>query len=68
MITLKKIRKEKKISQKNIAKLINTSQQAISRLEQGKSTINNIQLLKLCKYLNISADILLGLKNKQNNN
>lgn len=64
MQKLKEIRKAKNISQQEIAKLINTNQESISRLERGNSTINNVQIKILCEYLNISADELLDIKLK----
>ena len=50
MIKLKELRKEKGITQKEIADIIKTNQESISRLEKGKSTINNIQIVKLCQF------------------
>lgn len=59
---LRKIRKEKNITQKEIADLLEITQQQVSRIEKGLSDLNSKQIIKLCKYLNVSADELLEIK------
>ncbi len=58
---IKEIRKEKNKSQEQIAKQLKTTQEQYSRYETGKRKLNVEQLYIICKYLNISADYLLGL-------
>lgn len=58
---IKEIRKEKNKSQEQIAKQLGIKQQQYSRYETGKRKLNAEQLITICKYLNISADYLLGL-------
>lgn len=58
---IKEIRKEKNKSQEQIAKQLGIKQQQYSRYETGKRKLNAEQLYIICKYLNISADYLLGL-------
>lgn len=65
-INIKKIRKEKEISQKEMAEIIGCSQQAMSEYETGKLIIP-IDLLKIfCLKNNVSADYITG-KTKINN-
>lgn len=59
---LKQIRKKKGITQKEIAELLNISQQQVSNIEKGLSELSSKQIIKLCNYLNVTADELLGLK------
>lgn len=59
---LKQIRKKKKITQQEIAKLLNITQQQVSRIENGLSDLSSKQIITLCKFLNVSADELLGLE------
>lgn len=47
--------------QKEIANLINTTQQQYSKIEKGISEITADKLIKLCLFYNVSADYILGL-------
>ena len=60
---LKQIRKLHKLTQKDMAKLINTSQSTISSYENGKSLILTAFLLEICSKLNVSADYIIGRSN-----
>lgn len=62
MENLKKIRKEHKINQQELAEKINVHQTLISKIEKGQSDITGSLLIKICKTLNCSSDELLGLK------
>ena len=56
------IRKEKGLSQKKVAEILDIPQQQYSRYENGKFDIPVRYVIALCKYYNISSDWLLGLK------
>lgn len=60
---LKELRKEKGLTQKEIAKLLNLSETGYASYEQGLSepSIDNIK--KICQMYKITADELLGLEN-----
>jgi len=60
MKRLQELRKSKGITQKEIAKHLNVQQTTYSKYERGASKVDNETLQKICKYLNISADYLLG--------
>jgi len=55
---IKEIRQIKKLTQKQLAKIINTSQSTISSYEKGKTMIITPFLYELCKRLNISMDYI----------
>jgi len=59
---LKEIRKEKKITQQEVAEKLHISQSYYARIEKGKGILTDKIIITLCKYFNISADELLGLK------
>lgn len=61
MIRLEKIRKTRGISQQEVAKIIESDQTKISRIERGRGNLNDQEIIRLCKALNCSADYLLGL-------
>ncbi len=52
-------RKQKKISQKELAKCINASQSNISNLEHGKNKFNINKLSEIANVLDVTLDDLL---------
>ena len=62
---LKDIRKDRDLSQKTIAKVLNTSQVQYSRYEMGIRLIPIDKLVILANYYNVSTDYLLGLTNER---
>lgn len=56
---LRQLRKENNLTQKDLAKYIDTTQGAIYFWEKGTEPSAG-QLLKLSKYFNVSVDYLLG--------
>lgn len=62
MRRLKELRKEKRLSQLNLAVKLEASQQTISRLEKEEDLFPTGDLLiRMAKYFNVSADYLLEL-------
>ncbi len=59
---LKEIRTSKNLTQKQLAILINSTERGIQRYESGERKPNFDAIIALCKALQISADVLLGLK------
>ncbi len=57
---LRKIRKEKGISQLKLALDLNTSQNTISRYETGEREPGINELIKIADYFDISIDYLVG--------
>ncbi|MGX7074505.1 helix-turn-helix domain-containing protein [Falseniella ignava] len=57
---LKKLRKEGKLTQKDIATFLNISQPAYQQFESGKKKMNLETMEKLADYFNVSIDYLLG--------
>ncbi|MDI3548173.1 MAG: hypothetical protein PWR10_1825 [Halanaerobiales bacterium] len=57
---LKKLRKEKGLYQKELAKIIGVSDGAIAMYETGKRTPDKEILDKLANYFDVSVDYLLG--------
>ena len=57
---LKQIRKEKGLSQEDLAELLDVSRQAVSKWEQGAGYPEVEKLLVLSNRLNISLDSLMA--------
>lgn len=60
ILQLKKLRKERKISQAKFAQAIGVSRSAVSMWEIEASQPDNDMLITIAKYFNISVDELLG--------
>ncbi len=61
---LRDTREDRDLTQSDIARVLNTTQQVYSRYENGTNEIPVRHIITLCRYYNISADYLLGLKSK----
>lgn len=57
---LKRIRKERKLTQKEFAKIVGISNQHISLFEREKHTPNIATLEWICKALGVTATEMLG--------
>lgn len=62
---IKELREDNDKTQKEIAEYLGTTQQVYSRYEKGENEIPVMPGLALCKYYNVSADCILGLKNRK---
>ncbi len=60
--TIRDLRKEKGLSQEELAKLLFLSQDTISLWERGKSLPDIVAVVKLTKIFNVTSDYLLGIE------
>lgn len=58
---LTELRTDRDLKQKDIAELLQTTQQYYSQYETGKRALPIEHLITLCKFYNVSADYILGL-------
>ncbi len=63
---LRGIREDRDIKQKDIAKILNVSQNTYSQYETGVITLTAEILIKLADYYNVSIDYLLDRTNNPN--
>ncbi|MCL2847046.1 MAG: helix-turn-helix domain-containing protein [Firmicutes bacterium] len=56
------LRRERELSQQEVADAIGVSQTTIGRIENGKIDVGSSTLLELAKFFNISSDYLLGIE------
>lgn len=61
---LSEIRNQRGLSQKKIAEVLDMQQQQYCRYENGQNEIPVRHIITLCKFYDISADWLLGLKDE----
>lgn len=60
---LKNIREDKDMTQSEIGKLLNKSQQGYNHIEAGRAELKIDDLIKLCEFYDLSADYIIGLTN-----
>lgn len=63
MIRLKDLREDRDLYQKDIAKILNVSQQQYSRCETEENQLSYDGLIKLALFYKTSVDYILGLTN-----
>lgn len=58
---IKELREDKDLKQSEIAEILNTTQANYSFIENGKAYLKADEVVKLCRYYNVSADYILEL-------
>lgn len=61
-----KFRKEKRLSQEQLAEKLGVSRQAISKWENGSAMPETEKLVTISEYFGVSMDVLLGKKEVEN--
>lgn len=61
---MRALREDKDLTQAQIAKIINKSQQGYNHIETGRAELKIEDLIKLCDFYNVSSDYLIGRKDK----
>lgn len=59
---LRELREDRDLKQADIAAVLGTTQQVYSRYENGVNEMPIRHLITLCRYYQVSADDILGLK------
>lgn len=65
MRIFKDLREDNDKTQQEIATYLGTSQTMYARYERGANELPLRHFIALCKYYNVSADYVLGLKRKK---
>ena len=60
---IKGLREDSDLTQAQLGKLLNKSQQGYSHIESGRAELKIDDLIKLCEFYNLSADYIIGLTN-----
>ena len=58
---IRNVREDRDLTQKDIAAVINKSQQGYNHIEMGRAELKIDDLKKLCSFYKLSADYLIGL-------
>lgn len=60
-LRLRKVRKQAKETQKQLAVLLDVSPNQVGEMENGRGATTLAKLARLCEHYNVTADYLLGL-------
>ena len=61
---LRNIREDRDLTQAEIGKVLNKSQQGYNHIEIGRAELKIEDLVTLCRFYDLSADYIIGLTNK----
>ena len=59
---IRDLREDNDLTQAEVAKVIRTTQQQYSKIENGKSDISGEKLIILAKFYNVTVDYILGIE------
>jgi transcriptional regulator with XRE-family HTH domain len=60
------VREDRDLTQAEIGKVLQKSQQGYNHIEAGRAELKIDDLIKLCKYYDLSADYLIGITDTPN--
>lgn len=60
---MRNLREDNDLTQREVAKVINKSQQGYSHIEEGRAELKIDDMVKLCRFYKVSADYFVGLAN-----
>ncbi len=58
---IRDVREDRDLTQEQIGRIINKSQQGYNHIEAGRAELKIDDLITLCRFYNLSADYLVGL-------
>ncbi len=58
---IKSVREDRDLTQAQVGKLLDKSQQGYNHIEAGRAELKIDDLIRLCKFYDLSADYLIGL-------
>ena len=61
---LREVREDRDLSQAEVGKVLNKSQQGYNHIEAGRAELKIDDLVKLCQFYNLTADYLVGLSDQ----
>ena len=64
-VMMRNLREDRDLTQKEVGKIINKSQQGYSHIEDGRAELKIEDLIKLCRFYGVSADYFIGLSSEE---
>lgn len=65
-VRMRNLREDRDLTQLQLGKLLNKSQQGYNHIESGRAELKIDDLIKLCDFYQVSADYLIGRTNEKN--
>ena len=62
---IRHIREDRDLTQEEVGKLLNKSQQGYNHIETGRAELKIDDLIRLCRFYGVSADYLIGLTDEK---
>ena len=62
---MRALREDNDLTQREVAKVINKSQQGYSHIEDGRAELKIEDMIKLCRFYGVSADYFIGILDKR---
>lgn len=62
---MRNLREDNDLTQREVAKVINKSQQGYSHIEDGRAELKIDDLIKLCKFYGVTADFFIGMSDEE---
>lgn len=62
---MRNLREDRDLTQAELGTVLNKSQQGYNHIEAGRAELKIDDLMKLCKFYDLSADYIIGLTNKK---
>ena len=63
-IRMRNLREDRDLTQKEVGAIIHKSQQGYSHIEDGRAELKIDDLIRLCRFYNVTADYFIGLSDK----
>ena len=60
-VRMRNLREDNDLTQREVARVINKSQQGYSHIEDGRAELKIEDLIKLCKFYGVTADYFIGM-------
>lgn len=61
---MRALREDRDLTQLQVAKIINKSQQGYNHIETGRAELKIEDLIRLCDFYKVSSDYFIGRKDK----
>ena len=58
---MRNLREDRDLTQREVARVINKSQQGYSHIEEGRAELKIEDMIKLCKFYGVSSDYFIGM-------
>lgn len=62
---MRNLREDRDLTQKEVARVIQKSQQGYSHIEEGRAELKIDDLIKLCQFYGVSADYFIGISDEK---